>query len=1006
MRLERLSFAGLGPFQHPVEIPFATLPGPLVAVAGDIGEGKSLLLELALPAVAWRDTPTRGPLASLLTAREGYLEATIVNGKRWTVRHTVRRSGKKIVGESVVLDEEGRPAYEGTGLPSFDAWAAQTLPPPGVLYATQFLRQRRPGVSDDRGATLVDMRDAARKSTFLSAIRADELERHAATERARKATAERDLATLDRRIANEVERAAGRTVETMSAALDAARTGAGDATIALTAARAHDAAYQAGRAAHEAAVRAARAAEERRVDLMGRLTAARERVEDLQRRRADVATLLGRAAEVHAAHARLGVLDEAIEACRGDAEAEHREAAAAQLEADRADLGVQAETRRADAAKHRLDAQRASLVRQHAEVRARLHAREQRAQEAHTVLAEEPAIRAAVDRQRGIDQDLAALDAELGALRAEIRAADARAAEGRRVAADTGAMADAAERRRRAAEARLADRTRVEAAVAELPGALDALRGAEAALADHTSLVEAARASADVAFATRHAALLAALHRIADGARGAGKIARAAIEADAEAAETATEDGRRAAEVARGEAVRARDDARARVDALRPLATRGEEMAATVDETRRAEQDGTIARAALARARVTVAAAEQETGAARAQVAARERTRAALAEERTRIAVQAARAPELEAAAAQRAEALRAAGEHAREVESIEAQIGALAATDPEELEARRAAARARVEREAAERRALDHRDAAERVEVRRLEREAERAACAELAAQREALAGATERVAVLDAQIRAEETDLANVGTQLDGVVVPPLPPAPGDGAVVAAELAAAERHVSETTTTLALAEEALRAATDSEARLRQLQEERTRAIERVDDANALIKGLGWVVSDCVDAAGPTLTTMTNKLLHTCLSSRWTVEVKTQRPHGTEPRMLECCDFLVHDALKNREGNVETYSGGEASLIGEALALSFTLLACQRAHITRPTLVRDESGSTLSPRWAKAWVQMLRLAAEEIGAGHVLFVSHTPETWALADCRIKVEGGAVEIDV
>ena len=60
---------------------------------------------------------------------------------------------------------------------------------------------------------------------------------------------------------------------------------------------------------------------------------------------------------------------------------------------------------------------------------------------------------------------------------------------------------------------------------------------------------------------------------------------------------------------------------------------------------------------------------------------------------------------------------------------------------------------------------------------------------------------------------------------------------------------------------------------------------------------------------------------------------------------------------------------------------------------------------MRNESGSTLSPRWAKAWVQMLRLAAEGIGAGHVLFVSHTPETWALADCRIKVEGGAVGID-
>ena len=77
--------------------------------------------------------------------------------------------------------------------------------------------------------------------------------------------------------------------------------------------------------------------------------------------------------------------------------------------------------------------------------------------------------------------------------------------------------------------------------------------------------------------------------------------------------------------------------------------------------------------------------------------------------------------------------------------------------------------------------------------------------------------------------------------------------------------------------------------------------------------------------------------------------------------------------------------------------------------LAALKAEMVGPLnvrLVRDESGSTLSPRWAKAWVQMLRLAAEEIRASHVLFVSHTPETWGLADCRIKVEGGAVEIDI
>lgn len=63
-----------------------------------------------------------------------------------------------------------------------------------------------------------------------------------------------------------------------------------------------------------------------------------------------------------------------------------------------------------------------------------------------------------------------------------------------------------------------------------------------------------------------------------------------------------------------------------------------------------------------------------------------------------------------------------------------------------------------------------------------------------------------------------------------------------------------------------------------------------------------------------------------------------------------------------------------------------------------------RLALVRDESGAALDPANARAYVAMLRRAAELVGARSVLFVSHSPEVQDLADARIVVEDGKVEV--
>ena len=65
---------------------------------------------------------------------------------------------------------------------------------------------------------------------------------------------------------------------------------------------------------------------------------------------------------------------------------------------------------------------------------------------------------------------------------------------------------------------------------------------------------------------------------------------------------------------------------------------------------------------------------------------------------------------------------------------------------------------------------------------------------------------------------------------------------------------------------------------------------------------------------------------------------------------------------------------------------------------------MTTPSLIRDETAGALSPSNCRAYIKMLRLAAELIGADKVLFVSHQEEMNESADSRIVIADGTITI--
>lgn len=269
-----------------------------------------------------------------------------------------------------------------------------------------------------------------------------------------------------------------------------------------------------------------------------------------------------------------------------------------------------------------------------------------------------------------------------------------------------------------------------------------------------------------------------------------------------------------------------------------------------------------------------------------------------------------------------------------------------------------------------------------------------------------EPLAQAEARIAELEPQYKAVSEEIESVSVELTMCAEPPVvPPIPDvAGARERADRVDAELRAHESA--IAVKEAQLAAARASEKRLTEMKIARRAAEDDLGEWVRLAEDLGrdGLQALEIDAAGPELTELVNDLLRTCVGSRWTVTIEASRLSSDGKKQLEGCEVRVLDTERGREGTAESLSGGERVLVGEAVSLALSMLACRRSGVQGPTLVRDESGAALDPVNARAYVAMLRRAADIVGASHVLFVSHSPEVQELADARIEIRDGRVRI--
>ena len=257
---------------------------------------------------------------------------------------------------------------------------------------------------------------------------------------------------------------------------------------------------------------------------------------------------------------------------------------------------------------------------------------------------------------------------------------------------------------------------------------------------------------------------------------------------------------------------------------------------------------------------------------------------------------------------------------------------------------------------------------------------------------------------------LREQRDDITAKGVEklkaLHAVVVPPVITAYPDVDLHERAVQEKRERLATRRGLLTHIEEALERARVSEAKLEEFAEAKVKLEEEVADWKLLTLSLGkdGLQSLELDAAGPELTAMANDLLHSCYGPRFSVSFESTQKLASGKGVKEGCWVMVHDTKTSRLADAKHFCGGEKVFIGEAADLSLAMLGCRRAGMENPTLIRDERGAALAAENGPLYIAMLRRAAELVNADRVLFVSHDESLKALADCRLELANGKVQV--
>lgn len=208
-----------------------------------------------------------------------------------------------------------------------------------------------------------------------------------------------------------------------------------------------------------------------------------------------------------------------------------------------------------------------------------------------------------------------------------------------------------------------------------------------------------------------------------------------------------------------------------------------------------------------------------------------------------------------------------------------------------------------------------------------------------------------------------------------------------------------------------------ALRTAEHRDAELRGMLSEAKLAVERTEQRKAELEkatadvdalkyldralGPNGIPAMEIEVAGPEIGETIDELLSSTFGGRFSVSIRTTTELKSRDGTKEDFAVVVWDQERERSGDPSDYSGGEQTILDEAIRTALSVFASRRLPVRIRTLWRDEPSAALDEGNAHRYVRMLRRAMELADFRQVLLVSHDPVVLGGADATIRLGGGA-----
>jgi exonuclease SbcC len=153
------------------------------------------------------------------------------------------------------------------------------------------------------------------------------------------------------------------------------------------------------------------------------------------------------------------------------------------------------------------------------------------------------------------------------------------------------------------------------------------------------------------------------------------------------------------------------------------------------------------------------------------------------------------------------------------------------------------------------------------------------------------------------------------------------------------------------------------------------------------------------------IDSAGPEVSRLANELLFNCFGPRFSIRFVTQELKADGKGYKDEFDVSVDDQKTGKTVSISDLSGGEKTIVSEALSLAITLYNKEKNGVAWDTLFRDEVSGSLDDIYDAQYIKMLRAAREMGHFKRVYFICHQPKLKSMADSRIIVDNGTLTVE-